>query len=271
MRARPNEAADEVALTERRIRRSLLLGAAVVAVALVATFLFFQLRTERLIAESIGMSGTAAAHEVAQGRALTAVALVGSLATLLFVLYLIVTRLLKAMLNAERRLDELASYDSLTGLTNRRVAVTRLYEEIHRADRVRMPLGLLMIDLDHFKDVNDTHGHHVGDAVLIAAGYAISSEAREYDIVARMGGEEFLVLLPGTDAVAATAVAERIRRRISETTVLAVPELAAAVTASVGVAVHLPGATEDPEEALVRADRALYAAKRRGRDRVMVA
>ncbi|MBE0475492.1 MAG: diguanylate cyclase [Coriobacteriia bacterium] len=266
-----SEAPDPAALTERRIRLSLLLGAGAVALALTATFVLFQWRTEQLLRGAVPLSPLEVEQAVASGRRLTALALAGSLVTLLFVLYLIITRLLEAVLRAERRLVQLATHDALTGLVNRRVALQRLHEELLRSDRERRSLAVLMVDLDRFKDVNDSLGHAVGDATLVAAGYALSSEAREYDVVARLGGEEFLVLLPGTDSQVARGVAERMRRRVAEMTSAAVPELAEAVTASVGVAVHVPGDTEEADGVLARADRAMYAAKRRGRDCVMVA
>lgn len=270
-RRSPQTEGDAVAVTERRVRANLLLGAVWIAFALIVTFVYFQWRDERVLRIARTLTPAEIGREIANGRAFTVLALVGGLVTLLLVLYLIVTRLLRAMLDAERRLEKLATRDALTGLWNRRIGLSRLREEIVRSDREGRPLSVLMVDLDHFKKVNDSLGHAVGDATLVAVAYALNSEARSYDVVVRMGGEEFLVLLPGTDEREGERVAERVRVRVSRTTPVAVPQLPRAVTASVGVAAHTPGASEDADLLLARADRAMYAAKKRGRNRVMVA
>ena len=126
----------------------------------------------------------------------------------------------------------------------------------------------MMIDLDHFKQINDRHGHQVGDDVLRAAGAAIAAGMRDRDIVMRYGGEEFLVAIAGADEVTLAALAERVSHRIRD---LEVPDGAGgavALTASVGAAVWAPSDTV--ESLIARADRALYAAKAAGRDRVVL-
>ena len=161
------------------------------------------------------------------------------------------------------RLGELAHVDGLTGCLNHRAFHERLRTEAARAGRSGAPLSLLLADLDHFKSVNDTHGHLVGDALLARTGALLRECARAGDVVARVGGEEFALLLPGTGSTEAAGVAERVRRRLKAL------EDPVTVTVSLGVA-GAPGGA--PLEALLRdADQALYAAKRAGRDRVAVA
>jgi diguanylate cyclase (GGDEF)-like protein len=155
--------------------------------------------------------------------------------------------------------------DALTGLPNRRAFEEALAREVARARRVRAPLGLVALDVDHFKRVNDTHGHAAGDAVLREVAARIAAAARAGDLVARIGGEEFAALLGGADLSAAAEAAERIRARVGEAPVAAAG-LALAVTVSAGVAALEPG--EDGAALLARADARLYEAKRAGRDRV---
>ena len=159
--------------------------------------------------------------------------------------------------------QRLAVTDGLTGLYNRRHLMTTL-------DRLRTtpggrPVSLLVVDLDHFKLVNDTYGHLAGDAVLEAAAARIAAAARATDVVARYGGEEFVLLLTDTDGPAAGRLAERIRRRLRDAPIAA-GEALIAVTASIGVASSPDGTVPQLLEA---ADRALYRAKAQGRDRVV--
>ena len=156
--------------------------------------------------------------------------------------------------------------DALTGLPNRRAFEEALAREVARARRVRAPLGLVALDVDHFKRVNDTHGHAAGDAVLREVAARIAAAARAGDLVARIGGEEFAALLGGADLSAAAEAAERIRARVREAPVAVAAGLALAVTVSAGVAALEPG--EDGAALLARADARLYEAKRAGRDRV---
>jgi diguanylate cyclase (GGDEF)-like protein len=168
----------------------------------------------------------------------------------------------------EARYQRLASTDALTGLTNRRVFLEQATRELARSRRYGSPLALILVDLDHFKLVNDRHGHLAGDDVLIHAARTLAGELRDVDVIARHGGEEFAILLPETDAAGAAGVAERSRRRLAETSV-AIDGVAVRVTASMGVASGVGAGTLD--ELLRRADAALYRAKDAGRDRVEVA
>ncbi len=162
------------------------------------------------------------------------------------------------IVNAE--LETLALRDGLTGLSNRRAFGQRLALEMNRAMRYGTPLSLLLLDVDYFKEYNDTFGHVAGDDVLRTLSQVLHLQGRESDFFARYGGEEFVAILPHTGSEGAQTVAERLRAALSDA---AWP--AHAVTASIGVATLLPGMTA--EDALVSAaDRALYAAKAAGRD-----
>jgi diguanylate cyclase (GGDEF)-like protein len=166
--------------------------------------------------------------------------------------------------NAE--LARLAHHDPLTGLLNRRRFFELAADEVARARRHGRPCSVFMIDLDHFKRINDTYGHSAGDAMLRAVARRLLETVREIDFVARMGGEELAVLLPETGAPTALAVAERVRQALAS---LAIPHEGGVirVTASIGVAAWRE--TElDVEAALHRADAALYRVKTRGRNGV---
>jgi diguanylate cyclase (GGDEF)-like protein len=159
-------------------------------------------------------------------------------------------------------LERQATTDALTGLKNRIVFQNSIVEMIAVAERHGSTLTLLLVDIDHFKRVNDTRGHQEGDRVLRAVSHALAAHVREQDIVARFGGEEFAVLLPNTELVPALTVAEHLRRACRNA-VRIEPRL----TVSIGVAEYAPG---DSEVTLIgRADAALYAAKAQGRDRVV--
>jgi diguanylate cyclase (GGDEF)-like protein len=165
-----------------------------------------------------------------------------------------------------QQLQAAARTDAKTGLLNAAAWQREADTELARAQRSHDPLALLLIDIDYFKRVNDTHGHLVGDQVLIGVASTLCSQLRDYDVVGRFGGEEFVVLLPGADTVEACRVAERLRGRVRR---LAVPaeEGTVAVTISVGVSLfRMHG--EDLIELLAAADLALYRAKESGRDRV---
>jgi diguanylate cyclase (GGDEF)-like protein len=163
-----------------------------------------------------------------------------------------------------RRLRTEARLDPLTGLTNRRGLQERTGIELARAARDHTSLAAVAFDIDHFKCVNDVHGHDAGDRVLAWLGTIIAEEARRGDVAARVGGEEFVVLLPRTRVVAAEAFAERVRIAVEEGR----PE-GLALTISAGVAAEL--APADDAALLAAADAALYAAKRAGRNRTVVA
>ena len=163
----------------------------------------------------------------------------------------------------ENELLRLATTDMLTGLTNRMHFDKRLREEIERSHRYEHPLSLIMIDIDHFKQVNDRFGHAVGDQVLTRFARLVSANVRAVDTLARWGGEEFMLLTPETDGAQARAMAEKLGRIIRETDF---PD-AGRVTCSFGV-VEV-GADQSPQEAIQLADRRLYRAKELGRDRVV--
>ena len=168
------------------------------------------------------------------------------------------------------RLERLAAIDPLTDAYNRRFGLVRLQEEFGRALRVEGPMGVLMVDLDHFKEVNDTFGHLAGDRVLRAVARSIRRVLREGDIFVRYGGEEFLAVLPGASTGDLSELAERLRRAVSATEV---PdrEMRIRVTASVGAASYPEHEVSSATELVEAADAALYEAKRSGRDRVSVA
>jgi diguanylate cyclase (GGDEF)-like protein len=165
-----------------------------------------------------------------------------------------------------QQLQAAARTDAKTGLLNAAAWQREADTELVRAQRADAPLALLLVDLDHFKRVNDTYGHLVGDQVLVGVATTLCNQLRDYDIVGRFGGEEFVVLLPGADTVEACRVAERLRSRVRR---LAVPaeDGSVCVTISVGIAL-LTAHGQDLIELLAAADLALYRAKESGRDRV---
>ena len=159
-------------------------------------------------------------------------------------------------------MEALATLDGLTGLKNRRVFQERLAEEFYRAQRYHIALSLLLLDVDKFKQFNDTFGHPAGDEVLKIVARLLQNAVRDTDFVARYGGEEFVVLMPYTDQDAALKLAERLRSAIESA-----PWSKRPVTASFGVASLSPEC--DTEESLLsQADQALYQSKNAGRNRV---
>jgi diguanylate cyclase (GGDEF)-like protein len=177
-----------------------------------------------------------------------------------------ILRLQEELIQAREALRIEATHDSLTGLWNRRGVLAILSADLGRAARERTPLAVVVTDLDHFKAINDTRGHLAGDEVLREAARRLQLAVRPYDGVGRMGGEEFLVVLPGTSLEDAVEVAERVRRLIAASPV-AVAGGELSVTLSAGVAAASPGLA-DPDRLLAAADGALYQAKRGGRNRV---
>jgi diguanylate cyclase (GGDEF)-like protein len=162
-----------------------------------------------------------------------------------------------------------ADLDSLTGLANRRTFEERLRSECARALRYQRPLALLLLDLDHFKEINDSHGHSAGDAVLSAVGQLVRATVRDADVPARFGGEELAVLMPETGLPEALDVAERLRRLIAGRSIR-VGGSAITVRASAGVSAF-PACVAEPEALILSADEALYAAKAAGRNQVVAA
>lgn len=173
----------------------------------------------------------------------------------------------------EARLEDLAVTDSLTGLRNARYFHTRLAEEHAESERTGRPLAVVVLDLDHFKKVNDRYGHLVGNDVLIAAAQAIQANTRQGETSARVGGEEFALLLPNSTGAEGEEAAERVRSAIAEaeTRVMGPDAGTIRITASAGVAsnAELPAASE--RELYREADEALYRAKAAGRNRTITA
>jgi diguanylate cyclase (GGDEF)-like protein len=178
---------------------------------------------------------------------------------------------LETAINREQ-LRRLGLTDALTSVGNRRYFDQRLQEEMARAQRAASPLGCLLIDIDHFKNINDRHGHAAGDVVLQTIAQRIRSELRGADVVARIGGEEFAVLLPQAEASRAVEVAERIRQFVAGTPVAtSCTAVALSVSVSIGVAtLQTPfrDARATAQSLLREADKALYEAKSRGRNRI---
>jgi diguanylate cyclase (GGDEF)-like protein len=169
-----------------------------------------------------------------------------------------------------RTLSEVSSRDSLTGLYNRWFVIEKLDSELNRALRHGSPMSVLMLDVDHFKRINDTFGHAAGDQVLQGIGKLLRDSCRVYDVPGRYGGEEFCIVLPETKPGNTSVVAERIRSRL-ESTEIPCGETSIVVTASIGIAgMDTPAESEvlSPAALIDRADRALYTAKNRGRNRV---
>ena len=160
-----------------------------------------------------------------------------------------------------------ASHDALTGCFNHRLFITDFAREFPRAQRYQKTLSLLMTDLDHFKAINDTYGHPVGDRVLQKVAEAMSAQLRASDSLYRYGGEEFVILLPETDTQGALVAAESIRRKVADISVRLDGNQTITVTISVGVACF-PQDTDNQDELLKKADVAVYAAKNGGRNRV---
>src|SRR6185437_4257426 len=163
-----------------------------------------------------------------------------------------------------------ATHDSLTGIPNRAVILEAVHHERSRQSREGGSFGVILIDLDHFKNVNDMYGHLCGDAVLREAAGRIMSSVRDYDSVGRYGGEEFLVVVPASNAAGTFGVAERIRKAI-ESKPIATPTREVKVTASLGLAVSGEDGQISSDALLHLADEALYQAKRDGRNRSKLA
>ena len=191
---------------------------------------------------------------------------------------------LKVRLRAGRRIIELqeevistrealrvqATHDSLTTLWNHSAILDILRRELARSNREGTPVGIAMADLDHFKEVNDSHGHMAGDAVLGEAAKRMLSVVRPYDAIGRYGGEEFLIVVPGCDEQGVLAAADRIRLSICEKPVTT-PDAIISVTISLGAAATNPAQKTDIKALIHIADAALYTAKGRGRNRVELA
>ncbi len=163
-------------------------------------------------------------------------------------------------------LEHAALTDALTGMQNRRYFDDALREYLDEFRRVDKPVGLMILDLDHFKQVNDTHGHDVGDRVLREVANCLRDMTRFHDVVARLGGEEFAVVAPNMADEPLIKLAERIRKAVSQLTVVTSGNVRLKVTTSVGLAVW--DGKETADDFFRRADKQLYQAKRQGRNRV---
>jgi diguanylate cyclase (GGDEF)-like protein len=169
-----------------------------------------------------------------------------------------------------RRSEALSITDDLTKLYNSRYLNATLRREVERSKRYRSPVSLIFLDLDGFKNVNDQHGHLWGSRTLIEVGEAIGKTVREIDIVSRFGGDEFTVILPQTGPEGALIIAERIRRRIEETTFLEAHGLSVRITASLGIA-SFPDHGRTKDDLIARSDQAMYSVKGRGKNGVALA
>lgn len=178
-----------------------------------------------------------------------------------------VVELQDSLIQARDALRDLAMHNVLTHLLNRRAIMDFLATELGRAEREQRPLTVMMVDIDHFKSVNDKFGHPAGDGVLCEVSRRLRASIRTYDNVGRFGGEEFLVVAPGCDAAHGLAQAERLRNVVSSQPI-AVKDNSVNATVSVGVATSQQLKPPHMEALLSAADKALYRAKERGRNRV---
>ncbi len=178
--------------------------------------------------------------------------------------------LLESIQSANERLEHIARTDGLTGLYNRRYFHEQFNQEFERARRYETPLSCLIFDVDDFKKVNDTHGHLVGDSVLVEIANRLLRRVRSIDLSARYGGEEFVVLMPQTEREGAMAQAERVRKHIAESAFEGMPS-GEHVTVSIGVAVYNSKTMRGPADLLRAADHALYKAKQTGKNKVALA
>jgi diguanylate cyclase (GGDEF)-like protein len=197
---------------------------------------------------------------------LTIVLLVG-------LVYVLALKLMKRLSNAYKKIEDMAIHDPLTVLYNRRYMNYRLHEEVNRAQRYGHYIACIMIDIDHFKKMNDTYGHKSGDDILIAIATTIKKNCRVEDIIVRYGGEEFIIISPETRAEGAVILASRIREMVEKLEVKTAEGDVMRITASLGVAEIKYKEKEKPdneEEIIELADRALYIAKANGRNRVEV-
>lgn len=191
-----------------------------------------------------------------------------SLLLLLGTLYFFIYKLMRKLREAQSKFKEMSQTDALTGLFNRRYLFDSLETEFARSRRYATPLSCVMADVDHFKAVNDTYGHQAGDLVLKEVAGILKRSTRGSDVAARIGGEEFLLLLPGTDLEGARQAAEKLRCEIAGHEFVSDAGVKLFITASFGCSSILPDTQDDINAFIHRADDSLYAAKAVGRNRV---
>ena len=204
--------------------------------------------------------------EVIATRIYTGLAAIAILALLLSAIIYISQHFVKDLKKSEQKLVELATTDSLTGILNRGEGMRRFQQEISRSLRKQQPMSIIIIDIDHFKVVNDNHGHQVGDHVIQTLVANLAMTLRNYDIFCRYGGEEFLVMLPNTEMAKARETAERLRQQIAEIAIETERSKIIKLTISLGVSTLQKGDSLD--SLIYRADNALYIAKEEGRNQV---
>ena len=196
------------------------------------------------------------------------VLLIITIVILLLILYFMVWKLVSRLQESQKQLKQLSVTDELTGLRNRRYIMERLEDEFQRARRTGKPMGLIMLDLDFFKQINDMHGHQFGDLVLKAVASRMRSSIREYDLLGRIGGEEFFIVSPEAEVEETLGIAERIRELVRGEAI-SDGKREVNITISAGVTM-LKEHDRDIDVLFSRADSALYSAKQQGRDRVVV-
>lgn len=201
------------------------------------------------------------------GKVIVALCL-ATLVLLLGTLYFFIYKLMRKLRDAQSKLEEMALTDALTGLFNRRYLFERLEAEFARAKRYQAPLSCVMVDVDHFKMINDTYGHQTGDEVLKGVAATLKSSTRVSDVAARFGGEEFYLLLPGTDLDGARLTAEKLRCQLEGQEFVSDAGEKLSVTASFGCSVISLEADDGVEAFVRRADESLYTAKAAGRNQV---
>ena len=181
-------------------------------------------------------------------------------------------RIGERIINLEQRILKLATTDSLTGVLNRRAFMERMSEEIQRAKREGSPISLILMDIDHFKKVNDTYGHQTGDLVLQRVTDQLMDRSRAYDFVGRYGGEEFVICLLSAEDIDPFSIAERMRQNIeAQTIVIGQNNQTLRITASFGVGTCRPESEDGLDALIKRTDEAMYEAKNSGRNRVCLA
>jgi two-component system cell cycle response regulator len=179
-------------------------------------------------------------------------------------------RIGERIISLEQRIRQLATTDPLTGVLNRRALTERLEIDLNRSIRENTPLSLILVDIDHFKGINDRHGHQVGDMVLQRCTEQLSKCLRPYDVIGRYGGEEFVICLPGAGDGEAMLVAHRMRKTVEKMRMI-VNGSSIRITASFGVSRFPEGPNDSMDSLIRRADEAMYRAKREGRNRVCAA